>query len=478
MKMSPFSCEEVAQAVGGRLRSPAKKQVLTGVSTDSRNLGRQDLFVALRGPLHDAHRFIRPEMQPLPGGVVVEEGRIPPSMSLPMIEVEDTRRALGDLAQWYRSLFQIPIIGITGSNGKTSTKAFLHAALSHHGVTESSPASFNNDIGVPLTLCRLNSKCEYLVVEIGTNHPGEIAHLSHMARPTHGIVTSIGGSHLGHFGSLDAIEREKGALAESLSESGWLFLNGDCPKTSRLGARTKARVVSVGTHPGMTFQIDAISVDAKGTSFAVHAAGFDVSEQVRLPVPGRHQAINAGLAFAAGVCLGADPKVLCRGLEEASLPGMRMAHTTVGSLSIWNDAYNANEDSSIAAMETFEQVSESHRRKVCVLGELMELGDHAEGVYQRLGIEAVKRSFDCCVAIGQGTYPWFETIHESSSQIETHFFESTSQAVSDFSQWVRPDDQWLMKASRGAHLEELLPALKSHSTVTDQETQPRLPLSS
>ena len=313
--------------------------------------------------------------------------------------------------------FQIPIIGITGSNGKTSTKAFLHAALSHHGVTESSPASFNNDIGVPLTLCRLNSKCEYLVVEIGTNHPGEIAHLSHMARPTHGIVTSIGGSHLGHFGSLDAIEREKGALAESLSESGWLFLNGDCPKTSRLGARTKARVVSVRHAPGNDLSNRCYFSGCQGNFLCrTHAAGFGVSEQVRLPVPGRHQAINAGLAFAA-VCLGADPKMLSRGLEEASLPGMRMAHTTVGSLSIWNDAYNANEDSSIAAMETFEQVSESHRRKVCVLGELMELGDHAEGVYQRLGMEAVKRLFDCCVAIGQGTYPWFETIHESSSQM-------------------------------------------------------------
>ena len=478
MKMSPFSCEEVAQAVGGRLRSPAKNQVLTGVSTDSRNLGRQDLFVALRGPLHDAHRFIRPEMQPLPGGALVEEGRIPPSMSFPMILVEDTRRALGNLAQWYRSLFQIPIIGITGSNGKTSTKAFLNAALSHHGVTESSPASFNNDIGVPLTLCRLHSKCEYLVVEIGTNHPGEIAHLSQMARPTLGMVTSIGGSHLGHFGSLDAIEREKGALAESLSQSGWFFLNGDCPRTSRLAARTKAQVVSVGTHSGMTFKIDSISVDAKGTSFGIHAADFDVSEKVRLPVPGRHQAINAGLAFAAGVCLGADPKVLCRGLEGASLPGMRMAHTKVGSLSIWNDAYNANEDSGIAAMETFEQVSQLHGRKVCVLGELMELGDHAKGVYQRLGMEAVKRSFDCCVAIGQGTYPWLETIHERSSQIDTHFFESTSQAVSDFSQWVRQDDQWLMKASRGAHLEDLLPALENHQSVTGQETKPTLPLSS
>ena len=178
----------------------------------------------------------------------------------------------------------------------------------------------------------------------------------------------------------------------------------------------------------MTFQIDAISVDAKGTSFAVYAAGFGVSEQVRLPVPGRHQAINAGLAFAAVSALGLIRRCFVVVWKEASLPGMRMAHTTVGSLSIWNDAYNANEDSSIAAMETFEQVSESHRRKVCVLGELMELGDHAEGVYQRLGMEAVKRSFDCCVAIEAGTYPWFETIHESSSQIETHFFESTSQS--------------------------------------------------
>ena len=149
MKMSPFSCEEVAQAVGGRLRSPAKKQVLTGVSTDSRNLGRQDLFVALRGPLHDAHRFIRPEMQPLPGGVVVEEGRIPPSMSLPMIEVEDTRRALGDLAQWYRSLFQIPIIGITGSNGKTSTKAFC---MRHFRITVSLNRA--QRVSITILVCR------------------------------------------------------------------------------------------------------------------------------------------------------------------------------------------------------------------------------------------------------------------------------------------------------------------------------------
>ncbi len=461
--MTPFSCDQAAQAVGGCLLQGQGHHLLRGVSTDSRSLGKDDLFVALQGDRFDAHEFVSSQMSPAPGCVLVNQSRLKAlPAGFPIIDVPDTRFALGRLARWYRSGFEIPVVGITGSNGKTSTKSILATVMGAMGKVHASPASFNNEIGVPLTLLGLDGNHQFLVVEIGTNHPGEIASLVELAKPTHGIITSIGGSHLGNFGSLDAIAKEKGALAEGLSEGGWLLLNGYRPRTLALGKRTRAKVITVGTTPDHDFQISRVEVSAKGTSFELQSSAHGFCDPVQIALHGTHQAINTSLALAAGITMGGNPQALIQAVAGAALPGMRMSASTLGSLNLWNDAYNANEDSVRSAIETFMSVAEAGRRKVVVLGELKELGVHGDAVYRRLGEMTASHGLESCVGIGQETLKWVETIREENPRKETFHFATLEEATQSFKDWLRPNDQVLLKASRGAKLEQLIAPLKAH----------------
>ena len=453
--MISFTLRDAALACGGALKSIPEDTLVGGISTDSRKVHPGDLFFALKGDRFDAHQFLTPAWVGNISCAVVTPGLLPPGLpDFPRLEVPDVRKALGAVAHGYRQLFDKPVIGITGSNGKTSTKAFLKAAMSQDRNVLASPASFNNDVGVPLTLLDLDPAHDAAILEIGTNHPGEIAHLTRMAEPTIGVITSIGGSHVGHFGSVDAVAKEKGWLAELLPADGVLFLNADSPWYQSCAQRTQANIVSVGFSESADWQLDQCEVYADRTQCSIGHRAHGVNTTFQIPVPGRHQAYNAGLAFAVAFQNGVPVEHILNGLASAEMPSMRMQIKSNDRYTVWNDAYNANEDSVLAAMDTFASISTQPGRKVMVLGELNELGDHAAGVYHRLAAAASRHGFDLLVGIGDGPAGWVKHLSRESGQACLSF-ETMDEATEKLSAHLVHGDHLLLKASRGARLERL-----------------------
>ena len=453
--MISFSVRDAASSCGGTLKRISDDTLIRGISTDSRKVHSGDLFFALKGDRFDAHQFLTPSWVEKVTCAVVTPGLLPTGLpDFPRLEVPDVRKALGGVAHGYRQLFDKPVVGITGSNGKTSTKAFLKAAMSQDRNVLASPASFNNDVGVPLTLLDLDPAHDAAILEIGTNHPGEIAHLTRMAKPTMGVITSVGGSHVGHFGSVDAVAEEKGWLAELLPADGNLFLNADSPWFPACAKRTSASIVSVGFSESADWQLDQCEVHADRTQCSIRHRAHGVRATFQIPVPGLHQACNAGLAFAVAFQNGMSVEHIVKGLASAEMPSMRMQIKSGDRFTVWNDAYNANEDSVLAAMDTFARISTQPGRKVMVLGELNELGDHAEGVYQRLAGAASRHGFDLLVGIGEGPNKWVEHLSRESRQACLSF-ETIDEAREKLSSQLVQGDHLLLKASRGARLERL-----------------------
>jgi len=473
--MISFSVSDAASACGGTLKSIPGDTLIGGISTDSRKVHPGDLFFALKGDRFDAHQFLTPSWVENVTCAVVTPELLPVGLpDFPRLEVPDVRKALGGVAHGYRQLFDKPVIGITGSNGKTSTKAFLKAAMSQDRNVLASPASFNNDVGVPLTLLDLDKVHDAAILEIGTNHPGEIAHLTRMAEPTMGVITSVGGSHVGHFGSVDAVAEEKGWLAELLPADGILFLNADSPWYQSCAQRTPANIVSVGFSESADWRLDRCEVHADRTQCSIRHRAHGVKTTFQIPVPGRHQAYNAGLAFAVAFRNGVSVEHIVKGLASTEMPSMRMQIKSSQRYTVWNDAYNANEDSVLAAMDTFARISTQPGRKVMVLGELNELGDHAAGVYQRLAEAASRHGFDLLVGIGDGPGKWVEHLSRESGQ-DCLSFETIDEATAKLSSHLVPGDHLLLKASRGARLERLADFLLSNEQGSVETNEGRIP---
>lgn len=472
--MMTFTVRDASLACGGALTNIQGDTFIRGISTDSRNVHPGDLFFALKGDHFDAHQFLTPAWLEGVTCSVVTPGLLPVGLpEFPRMEVPDVRKALGQVAHGYRGKFNMPVIGITGSNGKTSTKALLKAVMSQDRVVLASPASFNNDVGVPLTLLEMDSEHEAAILEIGTNHPGEIAHLTRMVEPTMGVITSIGGSHVGHFGSVDAVAEEKGWLGELLPDDGVLFLNADSPWFESCARRTAAKVISVGFSESSDWRLDGCEVHADRTRCSIRNLAYDVEAVFQIPVPGRHQAYNAGLAFAAAFQNGISVEHIVQGLSLAEMPPMRMQALSNHQFTVWNDAYNANEDSVIAAMDTFATISPGTSRKVMILGELNELGDHAAGVYQRLAMAASRHGFDLLVGIGSGPAQWVEQLELKSNQGRLSF-ENVEEAMEKLPSHCVQGDHLLVKASRGAQLERLAESLLSGEVYSKAGCETRI----
>lgn len=459
--MVPFSVHDASLACSGRTQNIQEKTLIRGITTDSRKIRSGELFFALKGDRFDAHQFLTPSLVNEMTCAVVTPELLPAGLPpFPCIEVPDVRKAMGQVAHGYRKQFNMPVIGITGSNGKTSTKALLKAAMSQGRDVLASPASFNNDVGVPLTLLNMDTSHDAAILEIGTNHPGEIAHLTRMIEPTMGVITSVGGSHVGHFGSVEAVAQEKGWLAELLPADGTLFLNADSPWFQSCVQRTSAHIVSVGFSETADWVLSDCEVYPDRTCCSMRHRSNGVLTSYQIPVPGRHQALNAGLAFAVAFQNGVSVEDIVNGLQQAEMPSMRMQSFSNDRFTLWNDAYNANEDSVLAAMETFNSVSSKAARRVMVLGELNELGSHAEDIYYRLALAASKHRFDLMVGIGQGPQKWVEGLLQAGCA-SCLVFEHVDEAIEKFPKHLGSGDHILLKASRGARLERLAEWLMS-----------------
>ena len=411
--MDPRSLKFIADATGGEILNGAGDVVVSRVCTDSRQVQAGDLFIALAGEQFDGHKFIAEVAAKGVAAIMVERARygVPPSggsgnppaeagTPCAVIAVANTRTAYAQLAARYRQDFTLPVIAVGGSNGKTTTKELIAAVLREGGPALWSEASFNNDIGVPHTLLRLERQHTSAVLEVGTNHPGELAPLVRLIQPRIGVITSIGREHLEFFGDVNGVAQEEGWLAELLPSDGVLFVNGDCPEMERVVRRTRARVVRVGFGPQNDWRASDVRYDEHGQTFQVTSPFAASSGAYRIGLLGRHQVLNALLAGAVGTEVGLSSEQVRRALAGCTPPKMRLQLWEAHGVRVLDDAYNANADSMLAALQTLHDLPCAGRR-VAVLGDMAELGAHSVAAHIEVGRRAAELGVNRLFAVGK-----------------------------------------------------------------------------
>jgi UDP-N-acetylmuramoyl-tripeptide--D-alanyl-D-alanine ligase len=448
----PLTLAEAAAATGGRLLEADGETTVSSLQVDSREVRPGGLFVALPGSRTDGSRFAA---QALETGAVAVLARAGAVATGPRIEVDDPLEALGALGAAVRARSRAHVVGVTGSTGKTTTKDLLAAVLATRLATVANTASFNNEVGLPLTLARLEPATEALVVEMGARGPGHIAALARLARPEIGVVLNVGIAHLGMFGSQAAIAAAKGELVEALPARGTAVLNADDPLVAAMAERTSARVLHFGRGPGAEVRADGISLDGDGHAhFKLRTPGG--AAEVRLPAPGEHLVQDALAAAAAGHALGLEPEGIAAGLRGAALSPMRMqVQRRADGLTVINDAYNANPTSMAAALKALV-AARRDGRAVAVLGEMAELGEHAAAEHDRLGRLVTRLGVDRLVGVGElGEAIVRAARMEGMWPEEAITAADAGAAVTMLEPLLRPADVVLVKASRVVALDQV-----------------------
>jgi UDP-N-acetylmuramoyl-tripeptide--D-alanyl-D-alanine ligase len=456
--MESRTLKYIAAVTEGQLLNGSPEQSVERISTDSRQARVGDLFFALAGERFDGHAFLAEVARAGVAAVVAERGKLPPGFDgCAVIAVDNTRRALGRLGAAYRRDFDLPIVAVGGSNGKTTTKELIASVLRQKKAALWSEASFNNDVGVPLTLLRLERSHQAAVLETGTNHPGELQPLLRMILPRFGVITNIGREHLEFFHDLVGVAREEGAIAEALPSDGVLFLNGDNPWSEVLARRTRARVITVGLDSANDCVARDVEVNENGAAFRVDCRYPGVSGQYRINLLGRHQVNNALLALAVGAEMGLGRAEIERGLLDCVPAKMRLQFCNPGGIRILEDCYNANADSMLAALQTLREMP-CHGRRVAVLGDMAELGGSSRAAHVEVGRRAAQSRLDHLFAIGRRASQIAEAAREKGlkSVVEIADVEPAAQAVKEF---ARPGDVVLVKASRSMRLERITEVL-------------------
>jgi UDP-N-acetylmuramoyl-tripeptide--D-alanyl-D-alanine ligase len=458
--MDERSLKFIAESCGAKILAGTPEAIAKNVCTDSRRAKPGDVFFAIKGENFDGHAFLNEVAEKKVTAVVVEQKKIPARLpACAVLAVEDTIVALGGFAAAYRRDFALPMVCVCGSNGKTTTKELIASVLRQKFSTLWSEASFNNNIGVPLTLLHLEKAYEVAVLEAGTNHPGELAPLVEMIRPGLGVLTNIGREHLEFFGDMAGVADEEGQLAERLPQDGTLMVNGDNPWTPEVVRRTRARVVSLGFGDKNDWRAENVRLDKNGVAFLVTTAMKEFCGEYRLPLLGRHQALNALFAVAVGAQIGMTAAQIQRGLAECKPAKMRMQYWEAGGIRVLDDAYNANADSMVAALETLRDLPMNGRR-VAVLGDMAELGAHSEAAHAEVGRRAAELQIGQLFAVGRMAPIMAKAARDAglSRVIEFENVEAATKAVKSF---LKSGDLVLLKASRSSRLERIAETLKT-----------------
>jgi UDP-N-acetylmuramoyl-tripeptide--D-alanyl-D-alanine ligase len=446
---------EVAAATGGRLSG--EDVPVTSVTVDSREVPPGALYVALRGERADGHDYVEDAMEAGAAGAMV--GRGAPG-DMPAVVVEDTGRALLDLASDERGSLRAHVVGITGSTGKTCTKDLTAAVLGARYGVRASPASFNNEVGVPLTILGTDDHTEALVCEMGSRGVGHIAMLCAVARPHVGIVTNVGVAHFELFGSRENIVRSKAELVEALPGDGYAVLNADDAVVRAYADRTPARVVTFGTSPDAAVRAEDVELDEEARASFTLMMGSE-RERVELSVPGEHMVENALAAAACGTALDVTLAECAAALKGARVSAWRMeTFTTADGMRIVNDAYNANPTSMRAALQSARWLARSGRL-IAVLGHMAELGAISREEHDRIGSLVARIEVDRLITVGEEAREIERAAaREGLALRDAANHRTVDEALADLLAHARPGDVVLIKGSRVAGLERMGDALR------------------
>ncbi|TRX52722.1 UDP-N-acetylmuramoyl-tripeptide--D-alanyl-D-alanine ligase [Thalassomonas sp. M1454] len=460
--MIPLTLTELASALDGQLVGSDK--TITSVCSDSRNLKAGDFFIALKGPNFDGHRFVSKAAEIGCIAALVETEQ---EVDIPQLVVSDCYKAMGQMAALVKATVNPKTVAITGSSGKTTVKEMVAAILSRLGTVLATNGNFNNEIGVPLTLLRLEEQHEYAVIELGANHIGEIAYTTGLTKPDVAIINNIAAAHLEGFGDLCGVARAKGEIYEGLGADGVAIYNQDTPYTHKWQWRLNEKTVrKFSCVKEADCYSSNIRMNNKGcTSFTLNT--YQGNIDISVPVPGRHNVCNAVAAAAVALEFGATLEDIKQGLAQmAPVKGRLNLINLPNKLTLIDDTYNANVESTKAAVELLASYK---GRTILILGDMAELGEEARTYHQDIGEHALTHHIDNLLTLG--------VLSQSTSEVfgqDGHHFSSRESLVEHLAALLSNEDQAitiLVKGSRSARMELVVQAIKEWRN-NNQETMP------
>lgn len=449
-----FKVGELVKASAGRLRAGSQTDVVQGVSIDTRKILRREAFIAVKGKNFDGHNFISQAIKKGASCVICEDKATQWLKSrAAIIQVKDTVKALGDIAGFHRERFDVPVIAVTGSNGKTTAKEMIFAVLSKKYNVLKNEGTRNNQIGVPNTLLRLRKNHGIAVLELGTNHPGEIGYLAKICRPNIGIITNIAASHLEAFFSLQGVLKEKYALIKSLKEPNIGILNSDDALLKKQTAKALLRpmLFSIGIDSHADFRAGLIRLDATGLRFNINGHDFSLKSH------GAHNVYNALIAVAVGRIFGLSFAQASAALADFKFPPGRFRQIKRNKVRFIDDTYNSNPFSLKKALEAYERM-QVRGRKIFVMGDMLELGLDKERFHAQAGAD-IGRICDVFISVGELSRLAAKLAASNGIDPENIFACSSARKVRDLLRKklsVDKDDVVLVKGSRGIRMEEIL----------------------
>ena len=443
MRNETITLKQAAAWCGGRVAPEYEAVTFSGANFDTRRLQRGELFVAIAGA-RDGHDFVKSAIES--GAAAVLASR-PLEAQIPAVYVDDTVSALQDIAKNYRRTLNIKAVGITGSVGKTTTKEMIAAVLQTTYATRKTAESFNNGIGLPVTVLGIDRSCEAAVLEMGMNHFGEISLLTSIAQPDIAVITNVGRMHIENLGSEEGILRAKLEILEGLKPKGTAIFCGDIPRL--YDAALNHHALTFGRQEQNDIRAADVFTDSDGVRFTALAFGQEIP--IRLPVQGEHNVLNALAAVAVGLECGVSPERIAAGLADFKNTGMRQRCYDLGELHIIEDCYNAGPESMRAALKV---LSGANGRKIAVLGGMLELGDYAAKEHYEVGRESAKTA-DLLFAYGANSDQYVLGAKEAG-MTQAWCFESHEALVDALKKAVQPGDTLLVKGSRGMKMERVL----------------------
>ena len=456
-----FTLNDIVKVSGGRLVGGSANLPCSGISTDTRNISSGQLFVAIKGAYYDAHDFLGDALAAGAVALIVKEGTKPPEGAC-AIEVNDTERALGDIAAWWRNQFSIPCVAITGSNGKSTTKEMTAAVASVLGPVLKTEGNFNNLIGLPLTIFRWEKEHRVAIIEMGMNAPGEILRLATITNPDIGLITNITPAHLEKLHTLEAVARAKGELFEAMRDGTTVVLNGEDPWVKEMGRKHRGKKIVFGMQNGFDVQflhMETSNLDSMDLKVSILGKEFSM----KLPVPGSHNVMNALAALGVGIALGVAPDDAVEKLVEFKPMAMRMERVQLANgARVVNDSYNANPESMKAAFRTVGSAKRAGRF-VAALGDMLELGEAAASLHKEVGEAAVEMGVECLYVVGD------HSADLAGGALEAGLSESSitvcdggaEQVGRLLAEELRAGDVLLVKGSRGMKMERIVEYLKT-----------------
>lgn len=460
--MRSLRIQDIRIAVGGTWLDghPTGSGIASGISTDTRSLKPGDLYVALPGDRYDGHAFLAIARQLGAACALVKTGTVlpAPAKGLACIQVPDTLAAYGELAGWYARQHSLSrVVAVAGSNGKTTTRTLVHAVLSAAGETLQNEANENNLVGVPKTLLSITPAHRYAVVEIGTNQPGEIPRLSAILRPDAAIITNISEEHLEGLGGMEGVFREETAVLGGLPDGGVGILNGDDEWCGQAQTRSRHDTVSFGFGRRCHVRATEWKAASSGSVFQVNGL-----HEFRLPLPGRHNVMNALAAIAAGWVCGLPVASMQESLARTKPVKMRSEFQTMSGVGVLVDCYNANPGSMRAALDALDNLPQRRNRILC-LGDMLEMGGHAESLHTGLADAVVASRPDLTVLVG----PHMRLLADllESRGLATRHFATSADAAPAVADEVGTGDLVLVKGSRGMKMECIAEAIRNRANT-------------